>query len=134
MCLLFLLSAALGVWTGSTQRAAFGSQLSSATWAWQNVGAGAEALRGAEPGHSEEEAAHNTQLCKQVLPKQPYRSDATLHNIVTNPRLRAVSCLSPPCEACRRGGCCQRGDGARRPCRRAGGQKLCVSAPLSRGG
>lgn len=133
MCRLFLLSAALGVWTGSTQSCVrittefcHVGLAERWSWGWSAAWSRARAQR--------EEAAHNTQLCKQVLPKQPYRSDATLHNIVTNARLRAVSCLSAPCEACRRGGCCQRGDGARRPCRWAGGQKMCVSAPLSRGG
>lgn len=62
-----------------------------------------EILYGAEPRQNEEDATHNKPLCKQVLLKQPYRSDATLYNIVTNPYLRAVSCLSPPCKPCRHG-------------------------------
>lgn len=80
MCLLFLLSAALGVWTGSTQKAAFGSSLNSATWAWQNVGAGDEMLRGAEPGAARRRqlAAHS--CANKFFPNS--RTDLMPHSII----------------------------------------------------
>lgn len=86
-----------------------------------------EMLHGEEPRQNEENTTHNKQLCKQVLLKQPYRSDATLSNIVTNPCLWAVSCLSPLCKMYRHSASCQQvGALCLHPCRLAGGSGLVV--------